>query len=67
MQTSVNLYIIPLLGWAKKHNDVDKGTTRKTPGNPGGARPPREEDFDEVHEENQREKKRKEQTQSATI
>ena len=51
MQTSVNIYVIPRLGMAKKHdNDVDKGTNRKTPGNNQGARPPQEEDFDKVHE-----------------
>jgi hypothetical protein len=44
----------------KKHDeDVDKGTNRKTPGNAEGARPPEEEDFDEIHEKNQKEKKRK--------
>jgi len=51
MQTSVNIYLIPRLGMAKKHEGgVDKGTTRKTPGNNEGARPPQEEDFDKIHE-----------------
>ncbi len=42
----------------KKHDDVDKGTNRQTPGNSEGARPPEEEDFDKIHEKNQKDKKR---------
>jgi hypothetical protein len=41
----------------KKREDVDKGTNRKSPWNPEGARPPREEDFDEIHEKNQKKKR----------
>jgi hypothetical protein len=41
----------------KKHDDVDKGTTRESPGNNQGARPPKEEDFDKIHEKNQERKK----------
>ena len=44
---------------AKKHDGVDKGTTRTTPGNNEGARPPKKEDFEKIHEENQKEKKGK--------
>jgi hypothetical protein len=58
MQTSLNQFIIPRLGNGKKGDDVDKGTNRKTPGNNQGARPPREEDFDKIHE--QKKKRRKE-------
>lgn len=51
MQTSTTIYLIPRLGMGKKHDDdVDKGTNRKTPGDNQGARPPREEDFDRIHE-----------------
>lgn len=61
METSLNEYIIPRLGRDEKRDDVDKGTTRKTPGNNKGARPPQEEDFDKIHEENQKKKERKKQ------
>lgn len=57
MQTSVYYYVIPRLGMSKKRNNVDKGTNRETPGNNQGARPPREEDFDKIHENNQKRKK----------
>ena len=59
MQTSLNQYIIPRLGRGKKRDEVDKGTTRKTPGNNKGARPPEEEDFDKIHEQNQKKKAQK--------
>ncbi len=59
MQTSLNQYIIPRLGRGKKHEDVDNRTTRKTPGNNQGARPPREEDFDKIHEQNPKNKEPK--------
>ena len=61
MQTSVihHVYIIPRLGMAKKNDSIDKGTTCESPWNLAGARPPREEDFDEIHEKNQAEKRRK--------
>ncbi|GAA0878774.1 hypothetical protein GCM10009119_17420 [Algoriphagus jejuensis] len=59
MQTSVNTYLIPHLVTGKKHDDdVDKGTNRKTPGNNQGARPPEEEDFDEIHERGKKVKKK---------
>ncbi|MBN7812442.1 hypothetical protein J0A68_15925 [Algoriphagus sp. H41] len=61
MQTTTIQYIIPRLDMTKKRDGVDKGTTRKSPWNPDGARPPREEDFDEIHEENQRRKRQKDQ------
>jgi hypothetical protein len=58
MQTSTIYQMIPHFQMGKKHDDdVDKGTTRKTPGNNEGARPPKEEDFDKVHEKNQKNKK----------
>jgi|GEM_PF-3756609 len=57
MQTTTTNRVIPNLRMGKKHDDVDKGTTRKTPGNNQGARPPKEEDFDKVHEKNQKIKK----------
>lgn len=66
MHTSMNLYIIPRLDFIKKRSEVDKGTNRKSPWNPDGARPPREEDFDQIHEQNQREKKRKENEKSSS-
>lgn len=46
----------PYLSFGKKNddNDVDKGTTRKTPGDSGGARPPKKKDFEEIEEENER-------------
>ena len=59
MQTSLNLSTFPRLTMAKKHDGVDKGTTRTTPGNNEGARPPKKEDFEKIHEENQKEKKGK--------
>ncbi|SFT95253.1 hypothetical protein SAMN04489724_2925 [Algoriphagus locisalis] len=46
----------------KKEEDVDKGTTRKTPGDSGGARPPKKEDFNEIERENDREKDVQEET-----
>jgi hypothetical protein len=58
METSLHEYIIPRLGRDEKSDEVDKGTTRKTPGNNQGARPPREEDFDKIHEQNQKKKDR---------
>lgn len=46
----------------KKGDEVDKGTTRKTPGDSGGARPPKKEDFNEIERENDREKDVQEET-----
>ena len=47
-----NYYVIPRLGLSKKSDHVDKGTTRKTPGNNEGARPPKKEDYEKIQEEN---------------
>lgn len=47
-----NYYVIPHLGMTKKRDQVDKGTTRKTPGNNQGARPPKKEDYEKIQEEN---------------
>jgi hypothetical protein len=54
MQTTpiTTCYVIPRLGLAKKKDDADKGTTRKTPGSNEGARPPKKEDFDKAKNEN---------------
>ena len=46
----------------KKEDDVDKGTTRNTPGQSGGARPPKKEDFNEIERQNDREKDVQEET-----
>jgi hypothetical protein len=52
-----NLPTLPLAAYAlKKGGDVDKGTNRKTPGDPRGSRPPREEEYEEV-KENKKNKK----------
>nr|MBI1228485.1 hypothetical protein [Cytophagales bacterium] len=50
MVTSINnsMNSAPSAALAEKKGDVDKGTTRKTPGDPRGARPPREEEYEEV-------------------
>ncbi len=57
IQTTLVQYIIPRLDMTKKREDVDKGTNRKSPWKPEGSRPPREEDFDEIHEKNQKKKR----------
>ncbi|WPR76109.1 hypothetical protein [Algoriphagus sp. NG3] len=54
------IYSILLLG--KKKNDVDKGTTRKTPGNSEGAKPPKREDFNKIERENDRKNDAQEET-----
>ncbi|REG79572.1 hypothetical protein [Algoriphagus antarcticus] len=46
----------------KKKDDVDKGTTRKTPGNSEGARPPKKEDYKKAERENDRENDPQEET-----
>ncbi len=46
--------IYSLLLFGKKKDDVDKGTTRKTPGNSEGAKPPKREDYIEIERENDR-------------
>ncbi len=59
MHTSVSQPVVPQMWMGKKRDEVDKGTNRETPGNSEGARPPEEEDFDKIHEQNQKEKKRR--------
>lgn len=54
--------ILPFGLFGKKHDDVDKGTTRKTPGDSGGAKPPKREDFNEIERENDRENDPQEET-----
>jgi len=46
---------LPSLLFGKKNDGVDKGTTRETPGNSEGARPPKKEDYQKVRQENDRE------------
>ena len=54
--------IHPLLVLSKKDEEVDKGTTRKTPGQSEGARPPKKEDFNRIERENDRENDPQEET-----
>lgn len=54
--------ILPFGLFGKKHEDVDKGTSRKTPGNSEGAKPPTKEDFKKVERENDRENDPQEET-----
>ncbi|UZD22597.1 hypothetical protein PBT90_04080 [Algoriphagus halophytocola] len=49
-----------LLG--KKKDEVDKGTTRKTPGNSEGAKPPSKKDYNEIERKNDNEKDIQEET-----
>lgn len=53
MVTIINRYehSIPLTVFAKGNGDVDKGTTRETPGDSGGAHPPKEEDYEKIKKE----------------
>ena len=46
--------IFPAFLLGKKKDDVDKGTTRKTPGQSEGARPPRSKEFNEIERKNDR-------------
>ena len=41
----------PFASFAKNGGGVDKGTTRKTPGDSGGARPPKEEEYEKIKKE----------------
>lgn len=54
--------IFPLLVFGKMKNGVDKGTTRKTPGDSQGAKPPKREDFNKIERENDRENDVQEET-----
>mgnify|MGYP003643505857 CR=1 FL=1 len=54
--------ILPAFYLGKKKDDVDTGTTRKTPGNSDGARPPKREEFNEIERENDRENDVQEET-----
>ncbi|WP_339752712.1 hypothetical protein [Algoriphagus aquimarinus] len=53
---------LPLSYFGKKHEDVDKGTTRKTPGNSEGAQPPKQEDYRKIERENDRKNDPQEET-----
>lgn len=44
--------ILPFELFGKKNEDVDKGTTRKTPGNSEGSSPPKKEDYRKIQREN---------------
>ncbi|MCE7054794.1 hypothetical protein LZF95_08925 [Algoriphagus sp. AGSA1] len=55
-----DIYSLLLLG--KKKDDVDKRTTRKTPGNPEGAKPPKKEDYNKIERENDRKNDVQEET-----
>ncbi|WP_158858867.1 hypothetical protein [Lunatibacter salilacus] len=39
---------LPLASLGKKNGGVDKGTTRETPGDSRGSRPPKEEEYDKI-------------------
>lgn len=51
-----------LMSFGKKKDDVDKGTTRKTPGNSEGARPPKKEDYRKIERENDKKNDSQEET-----
>lgn len=53
MEIIINKYIhnIPLAVLAKKNGGVDTGTTRETPGDSRGSRPPKEEDYNKIKED----------------
>lgn len=59
--------ILPFRFFGKKKDGVDKGTTRKTPGNSEGARPPKKKDYEEAEEENEREEIREENKRTNKI
>ncbi|PZX46862.1 hypothetical protein [Algoriphagus chordae] len=48
--------MLPFLSSGKGEKDVDKGTSRKTPGNTEGAKPPTKEDYKKIERENDRKK-----------
>ncbi|MEP0712056.1 hypothetical protein [Algoriphagus sp.] len=52
----------PLFFLSKKRDSVDKGSTRKTPGQSEGARPPKKEEFNEIERENDQENDVQEET-----
>ena len=53
---------LPIALFGKKKDEVDKGTTRKTPGNSEGARPPKKKDYEKAEEENNREDQHQEES-----
>lgn len=46
---------LPIALFGKKKDEVDKGTTRKTPGHSEGVRPPKKKDYEKAEEENEKE------------
>ena len=54
--------ILPMFYLGRKNDSVDKGTSRKTPGDSDGARPPRKEEFNEIERENDRKNDPQEET-----
>jgi len=54
--------IITTSSFGKKTDDVDKGTTRKTPGNSEGASPPKKEDYRKIERENDKKNDPQEET-----
>lgn len=46
----INKYVqsIPLPVFSKKNGGVDTGTTRETPGDSRGSRPPKEEEYNKI-------------------
>ncbi len=66
LSLNTNNYIIPCMGMGKKTDHVDKGTTRKTPGNNEGARPPKKEDYDKIQDENDEKEKKDTKKESSS-
>ena len=54
--------IFPALLLGKKKDEVDKGSTRKTPGQSEGAKPPTSKEFNEIERENDRKNDVQEET-----
>ncbi|WP_192348932.1 hypothetical protein [Algoriphagus sp. Y33] len=50
---STGIFPMPVFG-KKEKEEVDKGTTRKTPNDSGDAKPPKKEDFKKIERENDR-------------
>ena len=50
MLTKINnsLTCVFFVSFAEKNGGVDKGTNRKTPGDPRDSRPPKEEEYEEI-------------------
>ncbi|RAI92171.1 hypothetical protein [Algoriphagus yeomjeoni] len=44
--------LFPAFLLSKKEHDVDKRTTRKTPGQTGDTRPPKSDEFNEIERKN---------------